>query len=295
MSNILENFRATALRVGITGAIHVANMGATTPTIGEGYGEEFRNVGYISGDGVEVSFDEDANEFIPWQEMAPIRRDITKSITAVKFTLWDFGRKNAEFFFGGEVDMDDDGTYHVDVKGKPDFKRQLFVLDVIDGTKAMRIEIPAGQLTERGSVVFKSDEAMAMECTITAFPADPTDYSDNRAGVTARWTFSKEWDAEGKVGDILTQGSDLGITTAILPDATVGEEYSVNLQAKGGSAPYTWRLASGNLPEGLELNEQGQITGTPTAAGNKQPTLEVTDSANATATKKYSLRVADAA
>ena len=98
----LEGFEAAALRVGVTGALRTAAIGTKVMTdFKEKYDTSiYLNRGYISPDGVEISFDEDTNEFIPWQEALPIRRDITKSVKAIKVTLWQFTRDNASLYFG---------------------------------------------------------------------------------------------------------------------------------------------------------------------------------------------------
>ena len=46
----------------------------------------------------------------------------------------------------------------------------------------------------------------------------------------------------------------LEITTSSLPMATSGQNYSTTLEGEGGSAPYTWTISAGVLPEGLTLN-----------------------------------------
>ncbi|MBQ7594044.1 MAG: putative Ig domain-containing protein [Synergistaceae bacterium] len=51
-------------------------------------------------------------------------------------------------------------------------------------------------------------------------------------------------------------------TNATLVSGRVGEIYRTSLLAEG-TAPLTWSLKSGNLPDGLELDSQGNITGTP--------------------------------
>ncbi|ADG07760.1 S-layer homology domain-containing protein [Kyrpidia tusciae] len=72
--------------------------------------------------------------------------------------------------------------------------------------------------------------------------------------------------------------STLSVTTASLAAATVGSDYSANLQASGGTAPYSWSLVGGSLPDGLTLTTDGTISGTPTTAGTSTFTVQVTDS-----------------
>ncbi len=55
----------------------------------------------------------------------------------------------------------------------------------------------------------------------------------------------------------------LQITTATLPDYTVGVPYSFQLAATGGSGNYNWKIDSGSLPAGLTMSLTGLISGTP--------------------------------
>ena len=69
------------------------------------------------------------------------------------------------------------------------------------------------------------------------------------------------------------------ITTASVSNGVVGTPYSATLVAQNGQTPYTWSIAVGTLPNGLNLNPTtGVISGTPTAAGNFSFTVKVTDS-----------------
>lgn len=59
------------------------------------------------------------------------------------------------------------------------------------------------------------------------------------------------------------------IVAESLPDGVEGEAYSSRLTAKG-TAPITWSIVSGVLPEGLSLNENtGEISGTPVGEGTE--------------------------
>src|SRR6185295_16055692 len=82
-----------------------------------------------------------------------------------------------------------------------------------------------------------------------------------------------------------------GITIAAAPSlacvaATTGEvsvPYSSSLVVTGGTAPFTFSIATGSLPPVLMLNADGTITGTPTTAGPFSFTAKVVDAKGASA------------
>ena len=88
----------------------------------------------------------------------------------------------------------------------------------------------------------------------------------------------------------ITIVAPLAITTASLPNATVGAAYSQALAATGGAPPYSnWTVTSGSLPTGLTLSAAtGVISGTPTTATGSPFSFSVTvsDSASSTSPAK---------
>jgi Putative Ig domain len=76
---------------------------------------------------------------------------------------------------------------------------------------------------------------------------------------------------------LVKPSAPLSITTNQLPRASVGTSYSQSIGAAGGQTPYTWSIQSGNLPDGLTLNQSGVISGTPERAGTASFALKLTD------------------
>ncbi len=82
------------------------------------------------------------------------------------------------------------------------------------------------------------------------------------------------------------------VAPSTLPAATRGTAYSQTLSAGGGTAPYTYALASGALPAGLTLASNGTLSGTATVEGSFNFTVTATDAGSFTANQAYSLTVA---
>lgn len=84
--------------------------------------------------------------------------------------------------------------------------------------------------------------------------------------------------------------SNLAITTASLPNGTVGTPYNApNMAATGGVGSLTW--SAGGLPAGITLSSAGAFGGTPTTAGGYTVGVTVTDSQGDTASRSYTLTV----
>lgn len=85
------------------------------------------------------------------------------------------------------------------------------------------------------------------------------------------------------------------VNPATLPDGAFGAAYSQTLtatSANGGTAPYTFSVSAGALPPGLALSGTGTLSGTPTAAGSFNFTVQATSSNSFSGTRAYTLVIA---
>ncbi|HKV38238.1 MAG TPA: putative Ig domain-containing protein [Blastocatellia bacterium] len=91
---------------------------------------------------------------------------------------------------------------------------------------------------------------------------------------------------------IVVGNPGLSITTAALPSGQFGQAYNVQVDAFGGKPPYTWSVATGVLPAGLNLDPAtGAISGTVTGVGAFNFTVQVADSAGSSSSRSYSINV----
>ncbi|MGH9720257.1 MAG: Ig domain-containing protein, partial [Bryobacteraceae bacterium] len=76
-----------------------------------------------------------------------------------------------------------------------------------------------------------------------------------------------------------------------LPPVSAGANYEVPISASGGAVPYRFAVTGGLLPAGLTLDPTGRLSGAARNEGSYRFTVTVTDNAQATATREFSLEV----
>jgi hypothetical protein len=93
----------------------------------------------------------------------------------------------------------------------------------------------------------------------------------------------------------VSEQAPLALTVPSLTAGKVGSAYQAQFAATGAWGSYTWSVSSGTLPAGLRLDPQtGLLSGTPTAAGTANFTIEATGTGSPaqTATQPLSLTIA---
>lgn len=132
--------------------------------------------------------------------------------------------------------------------------------------------LPPGLNLNANGEIFGNPTAQGNFC----FTVQVTDNNNNRTNATLCIDIS----------------AGLQITTTNLPTATQGQFYSTNLSASGGNPPYIWNLApSNNLPAGLNLSTNGQISGVPGSPGTTCFNVQVSDNNNNTVFANFCLTV----
>lgn len=76
-----------------------------------------------------------------------------------------------------------------------------------------------------------------------------------------------------------------------LPNGTVGTSYNQTITASGGTAPYNFNTSAGALPAGLMLSAGGVLSGSPTAGGTFNFTVQATDANGCTGTRVYAVTI----
>lgn len=127
--------------------------------------------------------------------------------------------------------------------------------------------------TVYGNVTLQEDLEIGKDETLT-IGKDASLTVPDETTLTNNGTIINKGTLTGDVGGIGTVTPK--ITTDSLPNGTVDAEYKQTLIADG-TAPITWKVTGGDLPDGLSLSEDGVLSGTPTAeTAEKDFTFTVT-------------------
>ena len=117
--------------------------------------------------------------------------------------------------------------------------------------------------------------------------------------LTKAGTFTFTIKAKDKNGAASTKSFTVKVTETkasgtIASTLTRKATYTKTLKASGGTAPYTWSVSSGKLPDGLKLKAStGKITGTLTKAGTFTFTIKAKDKNGAASTKSFTVKVTE--
>ncbi|MBI4750696.1 MAG: SBBP repeat-containing protein [Acidobacteria bacterium] len=83
----------------------------------------------------------------------------------------------------------------------------------------------------------------------------------------------------------------LDFQPSILPTGIIGLGYNQSLSVTGGQSPYTFTVLNGTLPAGLALSTIGVISGTPSAIGTSQFTVQVQEGNQCRGSQTYTLTI----
>lgn len=116
--------------------------------------------------------------------------------------------------------------------------------------------------------------------------------------VSGQYTFTlRATGANGCYGEriyTLFSKPPLVITNLTLPHGCESQEYSVFMEATGGTPPYFWYVYGGALPPGLSLNPgTGEIYGVPIQQGTYNFSIQVLDADYNSAVRSYQVEIRD--
>lgn len=165
MANTADN-----VQVGVKGKVYLAPLGTTLPeTATEALNIAFVDLGYVTTDGVTKSTSKNTTDILAWGGDL-IRTVVTDATTTFKLALMESSEAVIEAYLGAAMTGGHiDGIATATTKG-------AIVIDVIDGTRQMRIIIANGEIVEVDDQVYAGGEAITYGVTVRAYADNGVNY-----------------------------------------------------------------------------------------------------------------------
>ena len=160
----------------VAGAVFCGPLTATMPTTADATLTGFTELGYVSEDGVTNNNSPETENVKAWGGDTVLVLQTEKADTWTFTLIEALNSEVLKAVYGSSNVTTGTGTISVNATSAmlPD---KAYVIDMaLKGGAMKRIVIPQGSISELGEIVYKDDEAIGYEITITALP--------NSSGVT---------------------------------------------------------------------------------------------------------------
>lgn len=163
---------ASNVEVAVSGRVCLAPLGTAAPTDSSTeLDAAWKDVGYISEDGVTETPEADTQVINAWQNGDEVRVVQTSHAIRYGFTMIETNEVSLRAYYGHY----DDSTGNVRVTGRQ-LPRQMMVIesfDEIGGVLMVRRRFAeVAQVTERGEVSLTNSDATGYEVTVTCYPGE---------------------------------------------------------------------------------------------------------------------------
>lgn len=166
------------VRIGYAGMVLSAPVGTAAPAdIAAAWPTGWNDLGLISTDGLTEAKDQTLTTINAWGYDGPVRSQVSNRVTTFRARFLETNARTLSLYHGIPLaDMTSGGTGATQslnfTEGQtPDPLITALGIHIIDGTQVFRFIVPRAQLTDRSEVVYKGDEAVSYECTVTTLLA----------------------------------------------------------------------------------------------------------------------------
>jgi hypothetical protein len=162
---LIRAYQNGEVSAGASGASPALPTDATTALSGANY----TGTGLLTSDGITETTSQDYTDVFAWQAnqlVASLPGEYSKTFqfAAMQQSIFNLGLQ----FPGSTITQSASGASVAEKAPTRDLR--VWVLHGLDGVKAQRIVIPSGMITERGDVVWSSEDVTVYEWTVKCYP-----------------------------------------------------------------------------------------------------------------------------
>lgn len=164
----------TAGKPNVAGAVFCAPVGSTLPIDATtALGAAFKDLGFVSEDGVTRSISKSTTNIKEWGGGVVLITQDEKT-TTIKLKLIEYLNADVQKFVHGDSNVS--GTIAeglaIHINDAEDQEHSIVIEQIMRGGIPQRLVIPRGVITEIGDTVYRGNDTVAYDLTITALKSD---------------------------------------------------------------------------------------------------------------------------
>lgn len=166
MANDADN-----VRVGLNGSIYIAPKGTTAPAdLTTAWPAGWVDLGYLSDDGVEMSYSTETEDINAWQSLSPVRKVLTGVDMTLGFTAIELKTSTVTLYFPSSTMTEvTAGVNKLSIPAAPTADERAIGLEWTDGDIVNRLIVARGEVTNRDSITLARSGAVALPMTVSAY------------------------------------------------------------------------------------------------------------------------------
>ncbi|MFE0151388.1 hypothetical protein ACFWY5_29875 [Nonomuraea sp. NPDC059007] len=170
----------STIRFAPKGRIFVAPVGSKAPEdVATPLDAAWKELGYISPDGAELTPSVDSQPVEVWQSATPVKYVVNSAACQLKFTLLQFDADATALYFGTTwvKAKKEDGTevpnvFTLDLASTPELAEKALVVEWGDANSVSRLVIERGMVSEREGLKLTRTSAQSLGVTFDALDSD---------------------------------------------------------------------------------------------------------------------------
>lgn len=162
--------KVTASNPKVGGAVYIAPTGTTLPTsAGDTLNAAFKSLGYISEDGLSNANTPESENIKAWGGDTVLTIQESKDDTFTFKLIEALNEDVLKAVYGSSnVTVDGNGNIAINANNNAAEAASWVVDMILKGNVPKRIVIPSGTISDVGEIVYKTNEAVGYEVTVTA-------------------------------------------------------------------------------------------------------------------------------